>query len=267
MLRCLCVVVFGLSLSGCAVGDASADDPTLDVDASRGGDVVSTVDGAVREDAALTYDATATGNHIPDAGARDAADIQDSAERSEAAPDTGTPDTGTPDTGPTDGGCAISGYSGVLATFDLGNQPGGELSAAPTSTASGVSGSSLSRSSSLVPNGGSGSINSSNWPASFDASRYYTFSITPSAGCTLSLTTLSLQVRASASGPSAGSVATSADTFAARQAMPAIGTASIALGGASGASAIEVRIYGYGASSATGTFRLENTLTLAGTIR
>ena len=56
--------------------------------------------------------------------------------------------------------------------------------------------------------------------------------------------------------------------FGARHATPTVvGTASIALGGASAAGAIEVRIYGYGASSAAGTFRVENTLTLAGTIR
>ncbi len=188
-----------------------------------------TVDGAaVSEDAALPYDAAATGNHhLPDAGARDASDIQDSADRSEAGrdagpPDTGPLDTGVPDTRPMDGGCAASGYSGVLATFELGNQPGGELSVAPTATANGVSGSSLSRSISLVPNAGSGSINSSNWPASFDPSRYYTFSVTPSAGCTLSLTTLSPQLRASASGPSAGGVATNADTFATRQTTPTV---------------------------------------------
>jgi hypothetical protein len=37
--------------------------------------------------------------------------------------------------------------------------------------------------------------------------------------------------------------------------------------GASSASAIEVRVYGYAATSAAGTFRIQNALQLSGTLR
>jgi hypothetical protein len=40
----------------------------------------------------------------------------------------------------------------------------------------------------------------------------------------------------------------------------------VTLAGATGSSPIEIRVYGYGASGSSGTFRIENTLTVSGSI-
>jgi len=74
-------------------------------------------------------------------------------------------------------------------------------------------------------------------------------------------------VKASATGPSTADVATSADSFATHSAsFSSTSTPSVTLAGASGSSPIEVRVYGYGASGSSGTLRIENTLTLSGSI-
>lgn len=92
--------------------------------------------------------------------------------------------------------------------------------------------------------------------------------VTPPVGCTVALTSLSVDAHASSSGPATFDVATSADAFAVYQGpFPATGTTSASLGGASVAGAVEVRIYGFGATSPGGTFRLQNALKLSGTLR
>jgi len=150
-------------------------------------------------------------------------------------------------------------------TFDFTGQPGSETSVTPTATV--VSGGAITRASSLSANAGSGSINSANWPSAVDPNRYYTFTVTPTAGCTVSLTSLALDVRASGSGPTSGDVATSVDAFGAHFGQFAGTSAgSVSIAGVSSSGAIEIRIYGWGATSSAGTFRIQNTLTLSGSI-
>ena len=226
--------------------DAASDAPGDD-GGSYGGYDSSSVDSGSNSDSASGVDA------FPPPG--DASASSDSAT---------SPDASSPDTGST-GGCS---FTGALATFDLTGQTGDEASVAATSSATGVTVGALSRSSALTAASGSGSINSSGWPttASANATHYYTFSVTPSTGCTLSLSTLALDVKASATGPETGDVATSADAFATHTASFA-GTSStnVALS-ATGTSAIEVRVYGYAATGSGGTFRIQDTLTLSGSI-
>jgi hypothetical protein len=91
--------------------------------------------------------------------------------------------------------------------------------------------------------------------------------VTPAAGCSVTLTALALDVKASSTGPASGDVATSADAFATHTASFAgSATPTVTLAGASGTGAIEVRVYGYGATGSSGTFRIENTLTVSGSI-
>jgi hypothetical protein len=221
---------------------------------------------------------------LPDAGAdtgaqRDATTLADDAgdDGSTASPDTApppdagtTPDTGTraeagADTGPST--CAAAGFSGALLKWNLVGQSGSETSAAATTTAAGVTGTALTRGGALSPAAGADSINSTNWPGIIDATRFYTFTVTPAAGCTVTLTSLAVDLSASGTGPTKADVATSIDAFAAhRPSVNANATSTITLPGVSGTGAIEVRVYGYGASGAGGTFRIQNTLTLTGTL-
>ena len=188
-----------------------------------------------------------------------------------SVPDSGTPDTNPPppppDANPT--ACATHGYSGPLATFSLGSQPGSETSASVTSTGGGVTASALSRSSGLTSVSGAGSINSSGWStnSSADPSLYYTLSITPGSNCTVTVTTVAYDLKASTTGPSKADLATSADNFASHGAsFAATGTGNAAVSSATSSGPLEIRVYGYGASSSSGTLRIENSLVVNGTI-
>ena len=170
----------------------------------------------------------------------------------------------------TTGSCPGHGTTGTLVTFDLSAQSGSEASAAPSTMVAGISAGSLARSSAVTATSGAGSINSSGWGtgATADPTRYYTFTVTPAAGCSVSLTSLALDVKASATGPTTGDVATSADSFATHSASFAgTSTPTVTLSVTSATGAIEIRVYGYGASSSGGTFRIQNTVTLSGSIQ
>ena len=205
----------------------------------------------------------ATGRDAASPDAEPAADASDSGRTQDAGvPDAKQPDGGTPT-------CASHGYSGVLVTFDLSGQPGSEPSVPPASTAAGVTSGALARAAALTAAGGTGSINASGWATSIsaDPNKYYTFSVAPASGCTFTLASLSIDVSASAAGPGAGDVATSADGFA-QHAGAFAGTSSGQVAVAAGRSAgpLEIRIYGYAASGSAGTLRIRNTISLSGSI-
>jgi len=167
-------------------------------------------------------------------------------------------------------GCPGHGTTGTLVTFDLSAQTGSEASAPASNMAAGISAGSLTRAPALAAVSGAGSINSSGWGtgSTADPTRYYTFTVTPAAGCSVSLTSLALNVQASATGPTKGDVATSADAFATHStsfAGTSTPTATLSVTSATGA--IEIRVYGYGASGSGGTFRIQNTVTLSGSIQ
>lgn len=240
---------------------------------SEGGDD-GPVDAVAARDSAMNDssdgDAAPTDASAPDAD--DASSLDSGNADADASPDAGA-DAGT-DAGPDAGSdtgitCASHGYSGALVTFGLSGQPGSESSAPATSTAAGVSSSALARSPAITPVSGSGSINSSNWAtgSAADATRYYTFTVTPASGCSVTLSSLALDVRASGTGPQDGDVATGVDGFATHSA-PFAGTSTPTVSlSASGSGGIEVRIYGYGAGGSAGTLRIQNTMTLSGSIQ
>jgi hypothetical protein len=267
-------VFFSVALIGAASACATAGDglTAVDVDASPA-DIDA---GLSLDEGGATFDsgyAIDSGSTVDSGTTLDAGALHDGS----APVDAGHPiDSGVAvdsGGGGVDSGvlCAQQGYSGALVTFDLTAQPGNEASASAASSASGVTAGALTRSSALSASAStaSGSINTTNWPttATPDTSRYYTFTITPSATCAVTLATMAIDVRASATGPATASVATSADGFASRATFAGSGTANVAITGASNTSgAIEVRIYGYSATSSGGTFRIQNTLTLSGSI-
>ena len=204
MRRALCfnVAMYGAAacFSACAVGSTTTD---AELDSDAGPD-----DGSVSDRAPP----------------RDAGQGTDSAEPVDsAAPDTASADTGTPpsDTGvdspPVESGACTTPFAGAIVTYDLSAEPGGEASAAAKSSAPGVTAGALTRSAGLTAVAGSGSINSSGWLFVESPLLYYTLTVTAPAGCTLSLASLALDLKASSSGPAFGDVATSVDAFAAHR--------------------------------------------------
>jgi hypothetical protein len=262
--------VVGLGLSACAYGSLRVDNS-----APVEGDVP---DGGLREAGGVGSRGESGASPPPEAGGPDAAVSRPPPPDDSGILDTGLPDqvssrdAGLPDANLPDGGtstCASHGYSGVLVTFDLSTQPGGEPSVPPASSAVGVTSGVLARATGLTAAGGSGSINSSGWAASAsaDPGKYYSFTVAPASGCTFTPASLSLDVSASATGPSTGDVATSADGFAQHAGVFA-GTSSGQVPVAAGRSAqpLEIRVYGYSASGSSGTLRIQNTMSLSGSI-
>jgi hypothetical protein len=189
----------------------------------------------------------------------------DSSTDASASVDGGTRADGSNNSGSDSSPCPGAGYTGAVATFDLSAQPGNETSVAAGPSAMGIVVGALSRSPSLRPESSAGSINASNWPTAGDGG-YYTFTVTPPSGCTLSLASLSIRVRASTDGPTEGDVATSTDGFATHVgALVNDATSSVTMS-AIGQAAIEVRIYGFSAKSPSGTYRVENTVSLSGSL-
>lgn len=166
------------------------------------------------------------------------------------------------------GSCA-NAFSGALATWSFTGEPGSQTSTAATSTATGVTAGAVSRSAGLTVASGVGSINSSNWPttATRDTTKYYTFSITPPSGCQLDLSSLSIDAKSSSTGPTMAVVATSDDAYSQTSTVSTTAPSTPALHVSGATTAIQLRVYGFGASSTGGTLRIQNTLTLTGVLR
>jgi hypothetical protein len=168
------------------------------------------------------------------------------------------------------GSCA-NPTTGTIATWSFIGEPGSQLmtAAVASMTAAGVTAGPVSRSAGLVVASGVGSINSSNWAlgSALDVSKYYTFSVMPQSGCTLALSSLAIDTKSSGTGPTLAAVATSTDSFG--QTSPvttnSAGTSNLLVSGATGM--VELRVFGYGASGSGGTMRIQNTLTLTGSLQ
>jgi hypothetical protein len=134
------------------------------------------------------------------------------------------------------------------------------------STATGVTASELTRAAGLTATAGAGSINSSNWPTgALDATKYYAFTVTPPSGCSVKLSGLAIDIKSSASGPASGALATSADAFVATT---TVGTSapSTPTMTTTSSTTLEIHVYGSAATSTSGTMRIQNTLTVSGSI-
>lgn len=243
MRSCL-YLVLGWGLSACAVGAAGSSDKPVGKD------------GGAHD--AGTFQPQDDSGSGPILGGDDAS-------APPPADDSGAPNNNPPDAGSNNTGCS---YTGTLATFDFSGQPGNQVSTPAASSATNVTASAITRASALTAVSGANSINSSSWStsSSVDSSRYYTFSLTPGSGCALDVGSLALTTQASSTGPTQGAVATSDDNFASTASLASNGptTATLSVSGATGA--VEIRVYGFGASSAGGTMRITGTLTVSGTL-
>ncbi|NVB78203.1 MAG: hypothetical protein HOV81_07405 [Kofleriaceae bacterium] len=171
----------------------------------------------------------------------------------------------SPDSGPSSG-CA---FTGVLATWTFTNEAGNQASTAAGSSATGVTATAVQRSAGLTPVSGANSINSSSWPtaATADATKYYTFSVTPPVSCMLAITTLEIDAKASGTGPATASAGTSIDAFAQKTTLSTSAPGTITLNTNPTTNAVEVRVYGYSAGAAGGTLRLQTALTINGSLQ
>ena len=168
------------------------------------------------------------------------------------------------DSGTTTGSCT---FTGALATYDFTGESGDQTSTAAASKAAGVTAGDVKRTG-VTAVAGSDSINASGWPTTThaDTSKYYTLTITPPSGCSVDITSISIDTSASGSGPSTGAVATSDDTYSAKTTFTTGATHSNSLSVSGSSAPVEIRIYGYSASSTSGTLRVESTLTVTGSL-
>ena len=235
-------VAFALVVVGCAVGsNGEATDPTVNaaapgVDAGKGSSPI--LPGETGED---------------DGGTETDANATDSSTRVDAAPDA------TPS-----GPCT---FTGELVGYDL-TKVVGTNDLAATSKGGSVTAAALSRAG-VTAVSSSQAMNSSDWPTgAADATKYYVFSVTPPTGCSVKLTSLSIDLKSSGTGPTSASVSTSLDDYASVKTIAvttAGGVAAIALSGAA-TSTIQIRVLGFSAGGAAGTMRIQNNVSLTGQV-
>jgi len=166
----------------------------------------------------------------------------------------------------TDATSSCTATTGTLVSYDFTGQPGNQTSTAATSKMGGITAGAITRST-VTATSGADSINASDWSTSgVDMSRYYTFTLTPSGGCALDVTSISIDTKASTTGPTSASIATSEDNFATTTSFTPGSATKVSLSVTGATKAVEVRVYGFSASGTTGTWRVENTLTATGAL-
>jgi hypothetical protein len=118
------------------------------------------------------------------------------------------------------------------------------------------------------PAAAGGAFSGSGWPtaATLDTAHYYSFTVTPAAGKAMTLTRLALKDQASGTGPVTYALRSSRDSFAAdlqtfaTHAAIATSLSELVLDAAFAnvTVAVEFRIYGFGAGTSAGTWRIDD---------
>jgi hypothetical protein len=165
-------------------------------------------------------------------------------------------------------GCA-NAFTGVLATWDFTGEAGNQASTAVKTTVTGIVAGPVQRAIGLTAVSGANAINSSNWStaAQPDLTKYYALTIAPPSNCTLAITMVALDARASGTGPAMASVATSADGYAQKATASTAAASMAAVAVPAQGAQVELRIYGYDASATAGTLRLQTTLAITGSLQ
>lgn len=167
-------------------------------------------------------------------------------------------------------GCAAQGQIAVYSFGTAGSPTAGATSVASNLTASVFAGNlgapAPGGTSPLYTAGsGGGYFAASSWTGAAPGSNYFEFTLTPDAGYTFSATYLSFGYRATSTGPTNFAVRSSTDAYASNLASGTItgdstwrpsGTLTITLSGLN--TATTFRIWGSGASSSLGTFRVDD---------
>jgi hypothetical protein len=163
-----------------------------------------------------------------------------------------------------------------LVTFSFSGATGDETTFSPDAQSISATVGSMSRGLGLTTSSSTGTFSSKSWTTAsvLDSTDYYSFSITPSTGFGMTLTSLALDERRSLTGIRNWSVRSSLDSFASDLASFAVSdnddtrtAQSTALGSAfqSLTSSLEFRIYAFSAEAGTGTWRIDN-VQLSGTL-
>jgi hypothetical protein len=158
-------------------------------------------------------------------------------------------------------------FSGVLATYAFAGETGSQTQTVATTMATGMTAGPLTRAATVTATAGANSINSTNWStaAQVDPTKFYTFTLAPPADCEMTLSSIALDVKSSGTGPATGALATSSDNFAAFKTV-STGAPSTVTASVTSIAPLEVRIYGYAATSTGGTMRVQSTLTINGAL-
>jgi hypothetical protein len=171
------------------------------------------------------------------------------------------------DSPPASGTCVMA-FTGTLATWSFTTEAGTQAMTAVATKANGITAGAVTRAATLTAVAGAGSINSSNWPltATRDATKHYAFTLTPPAGCELAITGAMIDARASGTGPASAQIANNTDGYTAAATVSTTTAGTVAFT-AMASGMIELRVYGYAATAAGGTFRLQNTLSITGELK
>ena len=154
----------------------------------------------------------------------------------------------------------------VIASFTFDGSVGSEVNyAANTLDIGSLQSCVITRGPGILPASGAGSFSSSGFSAAFDASEYYSITLTPVVGVTISPIELALDGRRSGTGPLNWELRSSVDSYSmtlVSGSLPEDTTVhrqTAAIGGMGDFSTpVELRLYAYGASSGSGTWRLDN---------
>jgi hypothetical protein len=152
-----------------------------------------------------------------------------------------------------------------ITTYDCTGAAGNQASTAASGVASGLTSSLLNRGSGVTASAGTNSIAANGWSlAGIDLNDYFQFTLTPDAGQLLTLTSMDFSERRSSTGIRDIAIRTSLDSFASDvtafnvpdDVLVRRQTVSFGAGFSNLSSPLTVRIYGYNAEAATGTWRL-----------
>ncbi|MCA8829091.1 Calx-beta domain-containing protein [Hymenobacter pini] len=164
----------------------------------------------------------------------------------------------------------------TLGQYSFNNAVGSEVTfpadAQPTNATLGV----MSRGAGITPSDAAGTFSATGWSTgALDATDYFSFSVTPSAGYTLRLDSLRLDERRSGTGIRDWAIRSSLDNFTAdikavnvpdntdtrNNTLVTLPAAFAALN-----SSVEFRIYGYNSEAATGTWRIDDVRVLGAAV-
>jgi len=174
-------------------------------------------------------------------------------------------------------GGAAQGQIAVYSFGTAGSPSAGVTSVASNLTASAFSGNlgtpGPGGTSPLYTAGsGGGYFAAAAWTGTAPGSNYFEFTLTPNAGYTLAATSMTFGYRATSTGPTSFAVRSSADAYASNLAAGSItgdsawhssGTLTITMSGIN--TPTTLRIFGSGASSSLGTFRVDD-VTVTGSV-
>ncbi len=163
-------------------------------------------------------------------------------------------------------GMLVSAAHAQLATYTFTGSPGDQASEAVDANPACATFGDIARGAGVTAGTAANSISSTGWTttATIDLTDYYGFTITPTVGQTLNLTSLAFSERRSATGIGTIGVRSSLDGFAANIATITVPddvlvrrqTINFGAAFTGITNAITIRIYGYAAEQAAGTWRL-----------